>query len=55
MFGSFLLQTFLGMGGPRAAGHREKFGGRHAAISLATAAFLFQPILQVMGCGTATA
>lgn len=45
-FGASTGQTFLGMGGPRAPGHREKFGGRHAAISLATAAFLFQPILQ---------
>jgi len=39
-------QTFLGMRGPRAAGHREKFGGKHAAVSLAMAALLFQPISQ---------
>ena len=35
------------MAGPREAGHREKFGGRHAAISLAVSTFLFQVILQV--------
>ncbi|KAJ1477582.1 hypothetical protein T484DRAFT_1963033, partial [Baffinella frigidus] len=39
-------QTFLGMGGPRAAGHREKFGGKHAATMLAIACFLWQPISQ---------
>ena len=39
-------QTFLGMGGPRAAGHREKFGGKHAATMLAIAALLWQPISQ---------
>ncbi|EKX32463.1 hypothetical protein GUITHDRAFT_156322 [Guillardia theta CCMP2712] len=39
-------QTFLGMRGPRAEGHREKFGGKHAAVSLAMAALLFQPISQ---------
>ncbi len=35
------------MGGPRAPGHRETFGGRHAATALAAATLLFQPILQV--------
>jgi len=39
-------QTFLGMAGPRAAGHREMFGGKHAAVSLAMAALLFQPIAE---------
>jgi len=39
-------QTFLGMGGPRAPGHREKFGGKHAATMLALSALLFQPISQ---------
>jgi len=34
------------MGGPRAPGHREQFGGRHAASMLALSALLFQPILQ---------
>merc|ERR1719199_1806732 len=37
-------QTFLGMAGPRAPGHREKFGSKHTAVSLALAALLFQPI-----------
>ena len=37
-------QTFLGMAGPRASGHREMFGGKHAAVSLAMAVLLFQPI-----------
>merc|ERR1712127_223217 len=37
-------QTFLGMAGPRAPGHREAFGGKHAAVSLALSALLFQPI-----------
>jgi len=45
-FGASTGQTFLGMGGPRAPGHRETYGGRHAGISLALAVFLFQPILQ---------
>lgn len=39
-------QTFLGMAGPRAPGHREMFGGKHAAVSLAMAALLFQPIAE---------
>jgi len=39
-------QTFLGMAGPRAAGHRDKFGGKHAAVSLAMSALLFQPIAE---------
>merc|ERR1719453_804432 len=37
-------QTFLGMRGPRAAGHREAYGGKHAATMLAIAALLWQPV-----------
>jgi len=37
-------QTFLGMRGPRAAGHREKFGFQHSATMLALAALLWQPV-----------
>lgn len=36
----------LGASGPRAEGHREMFGSRHAAVSLACAALLWQPISQ---------
>mmetsp|Transcript_17974 Transcript_17974/g.45348 ORF Transcript_17974/g.45348 Transcript_17974/m.45348 type:complete len:280 (-) Transcript_17974:217-1056(-) len=45
-FGSEGDQTVLGMRGPRADGHRDKFGSRHAAVSLACAALLWQPISQ---------
>jgi len=45
-FGAEGEQTVLGMRGPRADGHREKFGSRHAAVSLAAAALLWQPISQ---------
>lgn len=37
-------QTFLGMRGPRAPGHRENFGGKHTATMLAIAALLWQPV-----------
>mmetsp|Transcript_48100 Transcript_48100/g.75119 ORF Transcript_48100/g.75119 Transcript_48100/m.75119 type:complete len:337 (+) Transcript_48100:3-1013(+) len=37
-------QTFLGMRGPRAPGHRENYGGKHAATMLAIAALLWQPV-----------
>ena len=35
-------QVFLGMAGPRAPGHRAKFGSKHTAVSLAVSALLFQ-------------
>jgi len=54
-FGASTGQTFLGMAGPREAGHREKFGGRHAAISLAVSTFLFQVILQAGNYNVPTA
>nr|7Y7B_Z Chain Z, ACPI-S [Chroomonas placoidea]7Y8A_Z Chain Z, ACPI-S [Chroomonas placoidea] len=38
--------TVFGARGPRAEGHRDKFGSRHAAVSLACAALLWQPISQ---------
>lgn len=50
-FGPSDGQTFLGMGGPRAEGHRKTFGGKHAATSLALAVFLFQPLLQAGNYG----
>jgi len=39
-------QTFLGMRGPRAPGHREKFNTQHTATMLALAALLWQPVSQ---------
>lgn len=46
VFGSETNEMFLGMRGPRAEGHREMFGSRHAAVSLACAALLWQPVSQ---------
>jgi hypothetical protein len=37
---------FLGMGGPREAGHREKFNSAHTGVMLALSALLFQPVSQ---------
>lgn len=46
VFGSEGPMTVFGARGPREAGHREMFGSRHAAVSLAVCALLWQPISQ---------
>jgi len=46
VFGNEGPQTVFGARGPRAEGHREMFGSRHAAVSLAACALLWQPISQ---------
>ena len=39
-------QTSLGLSDPRVPGHRDMFGGKQVAVSLALAALLFQPIAE---------